>query len=80
MIFFPQSALNAATKSLSVDLSALGILVMSLHPGWVKTDMGGYKAPITVEQSTQQIVKLLCSLSEKHNGQFYNYDGTQLPW
>lgn len=82
--FYPyrasKSALNAVTKSLSMDLKDDGILAVSLHPGWVQTDMGGKGAPLTVEQSTEAMLKFVEGLGEKHNGGFYQYDGSQLPW
>ncbi|EDW26028.1 GL14172 [Drosophila persimilis] len=75
-----KSALNAATKSLSIDLYPQKILCISLHPGWVRTDMGGSSAPLDVPTSTNQIIQTLCKLNEQHNGGFINYDGSQLPW
>ncbi|KAH8418936.1 hypothetical protein KR222_005733 [Zaprionus bogoriensis] len=75
-----KAALNAATKSLSIDLRDQQILCVSLHPGWVRTDMGGSNAPLDVPSSTTQIVDTLCQLDESHNGGFYQYDGAQLPW
>lgn len=69
-----------ATRSLSFDLKDDGILVTALHPGWVKTDLGGSNAPMDVDESTCSIVELLPKLSEKHNGGFYQWDGKQLPW
>ncbi|GLH12882.1 uncharacterized protein GBIM_17542 [Gryllus bimaculatus] len=82
--FYPyrssKAALNSITKSLSIDVKNDGILVTSLHPGWVKTDMGGPKADLSVDASVQAIVNTLNSLNEKHNGAFIQYDGTELPW
>ncbi|EDW62376.1 C-signal [Drosophila virilis] len=75
-----KSALNAATKSMSIDLAPQKILCVSLHPGWVRTDMGGNNAPLDVATSTEQIVKTICQLDESHNGGFYQYNGEQLPW
>ncbi|EDW52763.1 GM11197 [Drosophila sechellia] len=75
-----KSALNAATKSLSVDLYPQRIMCVSLHPGWVKTDMGGSSAPLDVPTSTGQIVQTIIKLGEKQNGGFVNYDGTPLAW
>lgn len=57
-----------------------GILVMCLHPGWVKTDLGGPQAPMDVDSSTSSIVKLLPQLGEEHNGGFYQWDGKPMPW
>lgn len=75
-----KSALNAATKSMSIDLHEQKILCVSLHPGWVRTDMGGGNAPLDVVTSTTQIVQTICKLNESHNGGFYQYDGGKLPW
>lgn len=75
-----KAALNAATKSLSIDLSKNKILCMSMHPGWVKTDMGGKNAPLDVETSCGGMVKTIMELNESHNGGFYQYDGKKLPW
>ncbi|XP_066997632.2 C-signal [Anabrus simplex] len=82
--FYPyrasKAAINAISRSLSVDLKKDGILAISLHPGWVKTDMGGPNAPLTVEQSVSSIINTLLSLSESDNGCFLQYDGEKLPW
>lgn len=75
-----KAALNAATKSMSIDLRDQKILCISLHPGWVRTDMGGNSAPLDVPTSTTQIVDTIVKLNETHNGGFYQYDGAQLPW
>lgn len=75
-----KAALNAATKSMSIDLKDQKILCVSLHPGWVRTDMGGGNAPLDVSTSTTQIVNTICKMNESHNGGFYQYDGGKLPW
>ena len=73
-------ALNAATKSLSIDLVKDGIIACTVHPGWVKTDMGGPRAPITTDESVQGMLKLFASLNEYSNGGFFKYDGTVMKW
>ncbi|CAD6206823.1 GSCOCG00010088001-RA-CDS [Cotesia congregata] len=82
--FYPymcsKTALNAATKSMSIDLEHDGILVACMHPGWVKTDMGGANAPLDVESSCRDMVKTILGLSEKDNGAFLQHDGSTLPW
>lgn len=82
--FYPyrcsKAALNAATKSMSVDLKTDGILVACLHPGWVRTDLGGKNAPMDVDTSVNNILNTLNSLTEKHTGCFVQYDGEMLPW
>ncbi|XP_022125290.2 C-factor [Pieris rapae] len=82
--FYPyrcsKAALNAATKSMSIDLKKDEILVASIHPGWVKTDMGGKNAPLDVDTSIAGILKTIDNLSEKDTGKFFQYDGSELPW
>ncbi|XP_035735517.1 C-factor-like [Vespa mandarinia] len=75
-----KAALNAATKSMSIDLKDDGILVVCLHPGWVRTDMGGNNAPLDIDTSISSILNVMETLSEKHTGSFLQYNGTTLPW
>ncbi|CAB3234727.1 unnamed protein product [Arctia plantaginis] len=82
--FYPyrcsKAALNAATKSMSIDLKKENILVVSMHPGWVKTDMGGKNAPLDVDTSISGIFNTITKLGENDTGKFLQYDGTELPW
>ncbi|XP_066253434.1 C-signal isoform X2 [Euwallacea similis] len=75
-----KAAINMATKSLSVDLKSDGILITCVHPGWVKTDMGGSNAPMDIETSSSSLVKFITNLTEKHNGRFFQWDGKELQW
>lgn len=75
-----KAALNAVTRSMSVDLKSDGILVTSIHPGWVQTEMGGRNATMTVEESVSNIIKTVLALNEKYNGKFIQYDGKEVPW
>ncbi|XP_045491043.1 C-factor [Colias croceus] len=82
--FYPyrcsKAALNAATKSMSIDLKKDAILVASMHPGWVKTDMGGKNAPLDVDTSVGGIFTTIDKLGENDTGKFLQYDGSELPW
>ena len=75
-----KAALNMVTKSLSLDLAGRGITVVSFHPGWVQTDMGGSGATITAVESVKGMRKVIAGLSQKDNGGFFNYDGTPIAW
>lgn len=75
-----KAALNAAAKSLALDLEADGIAVGILHPGWVQTDMGGQNAWITPEQSVAQMRERIENLSLDNTGHFLHADGSHLPW
>lgn len=73
-------ALNMAVKNISIDLKAQGIIAVALHPGWVKTRMGGEHAPLSLAESVQGQQQLLSSLTLAQSGGFFNFDGTPLPW
>lgn len=73
-------ALNMSTKSMSIDLKNEKILCIAMHPGWVKTDMGGSHAPLTIDTSCKQMVETILGLNEAHNGTFVQYDGKQMAW
>lgn len=75
-----KAGLNAIVKSLSVDLEAKGITAVALHPGWVKTDMGGEAALLQPAESIAGLRQVLAGLSQKHSGKFLNYDGLEIPW
>jgi NAD(P)-dependent dehydrogenase (short-subunit alcohol dehydrogenase family) len=75
-----KAALNAAMKSAANDLEGRGISVVVIHPGWVRTDMGGPSALLSVEQSAKSIRELLGRVSIEDTGKFFNYDGTVIPW
>lgn len=75
-----KAALNMVMKSLSVDLKDKNIKVFTLHPGWVKTEMGGSGAMITTEQSVGNMRSLLLRLTERDTGSFYDHLGNQLEW
>lgn len=75
-----KTAVNQVVKCLSIDLADRGISVISLHPGWVKTDMGGPNAEITTDQSVSGLKDILQSADLHQSGQFIEYDGNNIPW
>ena len=75
-----KTGLNQVVKSLSVDLKPKGITVVSLHPGWVKTDMGGPNAPVSIDKSIEGMITVIDRTDIKDTGRFLNYVGTELPW
>ena len=75
-----KTGLNQVVKSLSVDLKPQGITVVSLHPGWVKTDMGGPNALVSIDESIEGVMKVIYATDIRDTGRFLNYDGKELPW
>ncbi|XP_072921675.1 C-signal-like isoform X1 [Hemitrygon akajei] len=75
-----KAGLNMVTKCLTNELTPHGILCASVHPGWVKTDMGTEKAPLTKEESIQGLLRVFSNLSDKDNGSFIDWRGERVPW
>ena len=75
-----KTALNMAMKNLSIDLKKDKIFATSLHPGWVKTDMGGSNGELTPEQSVKMMIDTLSNMSDEDQGAFVNFNGISLPW
>ena len=75
-----KAAANMVVKSLSIDLKGKGIIAVAFNPGWVKTDMGGPNAMISVEQSVTDMRKVINNLTMEDSGGFIGYDGNVIPW
>lgn len=75
-----KAALNMLTVSLSNELKPEGFTCIALHPGWVRTDMGGKEAPLSTEQSVTSMLETLSRLRATDTGRFLNYDGKSIPW
>lgn len=75
-----KAALNMVAKGLSVELKPKGITVISLAPGWVKTDLGGQDARWEVDQSVANQRKVLAELDISKTGQFIDLLGANVPW
>lgn len=72
--------LNMASRSMAVDLAGEGIVSVVLHPGWVRTRMGGSGARIDVAEAVRSLVDTIEGLAERHSGGFYDREGEPLPW
>ncbi len=75
-----KAGLNMLTKHQSIDYREDDITVVCISPGWVKTDMGGSAAPLTVEESVLQIVRLLDTVMPSQSGQFLDLSSNILPY
>lgn len=74
-----KAALNSVLRDASLALGDRAICV-ALHPGWVRTDMGGAGADLTVERSAADLRRVIAGLGPDDNGRFLNHDGTEIAW
>jgi NAD(P)-dependent dehydrogenase (short-subunit alcohol dehydrogenase family) len=75
-----KAAVNMVMRSAAVDLAPRAIICVLLHPGWVKTDMGGPNAPVSAQDSVTAMRKLIETFGPNDSGKFYGYDGREHPW
>jgi len=75
-----KAAVNMVMRSAAVDLAPRGITCVLVNPGWVRTDMGGPKAPLSPQESVTDMRRLIETLGPDQSGKFYNYDGREYPW
>ena len=75
-----KAALNAASRGLAHELAAQGIGVLLLHPGWVRTRMGGAEAPLSPAESVRGMRALVEGFTPADSGRFLRHDGIELPW
>ncbi len=75
-----KAALNMAMRCLAAEWASEGVVVTMVHPGWVRSDMGGSDADLSTAESAADLVALLSRLGAEHNGRFLNHDGAPMPW
>ncbi len=75
-----KAGLNRIAQCLAADLKPEGVTVIALHPGWVRTDMGGAAADLSVEDSAAGVIGVCAGLTLADAGRFLDYRGQDLPW
>jgi NAD(P)-dependent dehydrogenase (short-subunit alcohol dehydrogenase family) len=75
-----KAAVNRLMRGLATELKPQGIPVLIVHPGWVKTDMGGDGAQLKPEESAAQLLKLIDKLDLASTGKFLAWNGKELAW
>lgn len=75
-----KAAVNAAGRSLAMDLKPRGIAVFLLHPGFVQTDMVGGKGDVSAAESAANLVTRMDQLGIEQTGSFWHANGQTLPW
>ena len=75
-----KAALNMAVRLAAIPMAEQGIRSVALHPGWVKTDMGGPSAPLDAPVSVSGMLRVIDTLPVDARGEFIDYRGETLPW
>jgi NAD(P)-dependent dehydrogenase (short-subunit alcohol dehydrogenase family) len=75
-----KAAVNKIMQGLATDLQPESIVVVSVHPGWVRTDMGGSGADISVEESATGLLALTDRLTMDDTGGFFDWQGERVPF
>ena len=75
-----KAALSKASQILALDWKEESITVALMHPGWVRTDMGGPNADISAEESAAGIRAVVAGLTKEDSGKFYKWNGEIHPW
>lgn len=75
-----KAALNKIAQCLAEDLRGAGVTVVAMHPGWVRTEMGGPEAPLEVVDSAAGILAAIDALTPDDTGRFVDYRGEIIAW
>ncbi len=75
-----KTALNMFHLTLARELAGQGFVCAALHPGWVRTEMGGPSAPLPPEESARRLLEVIAGLTREDHGKFLDYTGAALPW
>jgi NAD(P)-dependent dehydrogenase (short-subunit alcohol dehydrogenase family) len=75
-----KTAVNKLMQGLATELEPRGVAALTLHPGWVRTDMGGGGADLDVREAAAGIVATVEALKLATTGRFLNYRGETMPW
>lgn len=75
-----KAAVNMVAKLAHIELSPSGVRVITLHPGWVRTDMGGPNAEVDVAHSVDGMRRVISESQGYPSGRFFDYRGNALPW
>jgi NAD(P)-dependent dehydrogenase (short-subunit alcohol dehydrogenase family) len=73
-----KAALNMFAKTYAIDNPE--VLTLTLHPGWVRTRMGGSGAPVTPKESAQGLFNVIMNAKPEQTGRFFDFRGKELPW
>jgi NAD(P)-dependent dehydrogenase (short-subunit alcohol dehydrogenase family) len=75
-----KAALNDKLRALAPAWGRDGLIAIVMHPGWVRTDMGGRSAPLSVEESVRGMRQVIARLTSAQHGRFWTWNGREHEW
>ncbi|MDX2218234.1 MAG: SDR family NAD(P)-dependent oxidoreductase [Burkholderiales bacterium] len=75
-----KAAVNMVARATALEFGHQGLIVLALHPGWVRTDMGGSDADIDVETSVRGLTRVIARAKPADSGLYFDYTGKKLSW
>ncbi|ETX04866.1 SDR family oxidoreductase [Candidatus Entotheonella palauensis] len=75
-----KAVLNDMFRELAPAWGQAGLIAIVMHPGWVRTDMGGAAASLSVEESARGMRQVIDGLTPAHHGRFWTWDGREHAW
>lgn len=75
-----KAALNMMSRCLAGDFRSDQVIVVSMHPGWIQTEMGGVRARLTLDEAIPSMAAVIDKLTMADSGSFVNWDGGLIPW
>jgi NAD(P)-dependent dehydrogenase (short-subunit alcohol dehydrogenase family) len=75
-----KAALNMATRQMAFELARRGIVAVAIHPGWVRTAMGGAEAELEPAAAVASVLGVVDRLRGADAGRFLDWNGTEVPW
>jgi NAD(P)-dependent dehydrogenase (short-subunit alcohol dehydrogenase family) len=75
-----KAALNAAFRAQAPAWGRGGLIALVMHPGWVRTEMGGVGAPVAVEESVRGMRQVIARITPADHDRFWTWEGREHPW
>ena len=75
-----KAALNMLARLQAAALGPRGFTVVSVHPGWMRTDMGGAEATHDPAMVADKVAEMMCTLDPSRNGTYIDFNSNTLPW